>query len=247
MTQKPRPDGRAPNQLRPVNVQLDIAPSALSSVLLSMGNTQVICAVSIEESVPPWMVRSNAAGGWLTAEYSLLPYSTKRRARREGPMKTGGRTMEIQRLIGRSLRAAIDLKKIGPRTLMLDCDVLQADGGTRTASITGGFLALRLAIERLRARGDLKGNPIRHEIAAVSVGIVDGQPLLDLPYVEDAAADTDMNVVMTADRRFIEVQGTAEGAPYDRDELNALLNYAEEGILELIGIQRSFEDTGLNG
>lgn len=247
MTQKPRPDGRAPNELRPVNVQLDIAPAALSSLLLSMGNTQVICAVSMEESVPSWMVRGGVAGGWLTAEYSLLPYSTKGRSRREGPMKTGGRTMEIQRLIGRSLRAAIDLNAIGARTLMLDCDVLQADGGTRTASITGGFLALKIAIERLRARGDLNGNPIRHEIAAVSVGIVDGQPVLDLPYVEDAAAETDMNVVMTADRRFIEIQGTAEGAPYDRDELNVLLNYAEEGILELIGIQRTLQDNLIDG
>lgn len=239
MAEEKREDGRAPDELRPVTFQVDIAPSALASVLISMGDTQVICAVSVDESVPPWMRYQKVPGGWLTAEYSLLPYSTKQRNRREGPGKTGGRTMEIQRLIGRSLRAAVDLKKIGERTLVVDCDVLQADGGTRTASVTGAFLALRLAFDRLREAGKLKEDPLLQEIAAVSVGVVDGRPVLDLPYVEDVRAGTDMNVVMTGEGTFIEVQGTAEAAPYNREELDGMLSLAEKGIRELLAAQRS--------
>lgn len=231
-----RPDGRRANELRPVDFQADFAPACLASVLISMGDTRVICAVSVDESVPPWM-RGKNQGGWLTSEYALLPYSTTSRSRREGPGKTGGRTMEIQRLIGRSLRAAIDLKKIGDRTLMIDCDVLQADGGTRTAAITGSWVALRIAINRLMAKGLITEDPIIQQIAAVSVGIVGGQPVLDLPYVEDAAAETDMNVIMTADGDYVEVQGTAEEAPYSRSELNALLDLAEGGIKDLVSRQ----------
>lgn len=234
-----RQDGRAVDELRPVAFELDIAPAALSSVLISVGNTRVICAVSVDESVPPWMRYQKVPGGWLTSEYSLLPYSTPDRNRREGPGRTSGRTMEIQRLIGRSLRAAVDLKKIGERTLMLDCDVLQADGGTRTASVTGGFLALRLAFDKLRASGKLKEDPLIQEIAAVSVGVVDGTPVLDLPYEEDVRADTDMNVVMSADGAFIEVQGTAEEQPFNRAQLDGMLDLAAKGIGELMTLQRS--------
>jgi len=234
-----RQDGRAVDELRPVAFELDIAPAALSSVLISVGNTRVICAVSVDESVPPWMRYQKVPGGWLTSEYSLLPYSTPDRNRREGPGRTSGRTMEIQRLIGRSLRAAVDLKKIGERTLMLDCDVLQADGGTRTASVTGGFLALRLAFDKLRASGKLKEDPLIQEIAAVSVGVVDGVPVLDLPYEEDVRAGTDMNVVMSADGEFIEVQGTAEERPFNRAQLDGMLDLAAKGIGELMDLQRS--------
>ena len=234
----PRPDGRAIDEPRPVSFQLDFAPACLASVLVSMGDTQVICALSLDESVPPWM-RGKGLGGWLTSEYALLPYSTKERARREGPGKTGGRTMEIQRLIGRSLRAAIDLSRVGERTLMLDCDVLQADGGTRTAAITGAWLALRVGVDRLIERGDLGEDPFLHQIAAISVGVVDGRPVLDLPYVEDVAAETDMNVVMTADGDFVEVQGTAEGAPFPRAHLDELLDLAAGGIKQLIEAQNA--------
>jgi len=233
-----RKDGRAADELRPVSFELDIAPAALSSVLISVGDTRVICAVSVDESVPPWMRYQKVPGGWLTAEYSLLPYSTADRNKREGPGRTSGRTMEIQRLIGRSLRAAVDLQKIGERTLVLDCDVLQADGGTRTASVTGGFLALRLAFDKLHAAGKLKDNPLIQELAAVSVGVVDGVPVLDLPYEEDVRAGTDMNVVMTAAGEFIEVQGTAEERPFDRAQLDGMLDLATKGIAELMALQK---------
>lgn len=239
MSQSLRIDGRRDDQLRPVSFQVDFAPAALASVLISMGNTRVICAVSVDESVPPWMRAQRVAGGWLTSEYSLLPYSTGSRNKREGPGRTGGRTMEIQRLIGRSLRAAIDLKKLGERTLVVDCDVLQADGGTRTASVTGGFLALRLACERLQRAGKIASSPLFQEIAAVSVGVVDDRPVLDLPYEEDVRAETDMNVVMTSGGQFIEVQGTAEEAPFSRAHLDGMLALAEKGIGELLVAQRS--------
>ena len=231
-----RTDGRTPDQLRPVTMEAGIAPSAAGSVLISMGNTKVICAASIENRVPPWMRAQGVAGGWLSAEYSMLPYSTTERNRRE-TSKIGGRTMEIQRLIGRSLRQAVDMKKIGERSITIDCDVLQADGGTRTAAITGGYVALQLAIKSLMAEGKLTEDPTRQHIAAVSVGIVGGSALLDLPYVEDVAAETDMNVVMTGDGRFIEIQGTAEEHPYSMDELQQLLALAHIGIKELAAAQ----------
>jgi len=232
-----RPDGRALDELRKVQMKKNLAPAAAGSVLISMGNTQVICGVTIEEGVPGWMRGQENPGGWVTAEYRMLPYSVENRARRETG-KVGGRTQEIQRLIGRSLRAAVDMQKLGPRTIWIDCDVLQADGGTRTASITGGFLAMRLAIDGLMKSGAILEDPVIEEIAAVSVGIVDGRPVLDLPYVEDAAAETDMNVVMTASGKFIEIQGTAEEAPFSRRELNALLKLSEKGIGELVEMQR---------
>lgn len=230
-----RADGRETDQLRPVSIQEGIAPAATGSVLISMGNTQVICAVSIENSVPRWMRSQGVEGGWITAEYSMLPYSTLERNSRESSRgKVGGRTMEIQRLIGRSLRAAVDLKKLGSRTIWIDCDVLQADGGTRTASITGACKALGLAVDKLMASGEMEESPIIDPVAAISVGIVGGVPLLDLNYVEDVAADVDMNVVMTASGKLIEVQGTAEKNPFSRKELDALVDLAEKGIRELI-------------
>jgi ribonuclease PH len=237
-----RTDGRTPEQLRPVSMEPGIAPTAAGSVLISMGNTKVICAASIENRVPPWMRSQGVPGGWLSAEYSMLPYSTPERNRREIG-KIGGRTSEIQRLIGRSLRQAVDMTKIGERSITIDCDVLQADGGTRTASITGGYVALQLAIKTLLSDGRLDADPTRQAIAAVSVGIVDGTPLLDLPYVEDAAAATDMNVVMTGDGRFIEVQGTAEEQPYSMDELQQLLALAGMGISELATAQQAILDS----
>jgi len=233
-----RTDGRTPEQLRPVSMEPGVAPAAAGSVLISMGNTKVICAASIENRVPPWMRSQGVPGGWLSAEYSMLPYSTQERNRREIG-KIGGRTSEIQRLIGRSLRQAVDMTKIGERSITIDCDVLQADGGTRTASITGGYVALQLAIKTLLSDGRLDADPTRQAIAAVSVGIVDGIPLLDLPYVEDVAAGTDMNVVMTGDGRFIEVQGTAEEQPYSMDELQQLLALAGVGINELATAQQA--------
>jgi ribonuclease PH len=231
----PRPDGRAPDQLRPINLTSGIAPACTGSVLIRMGDTQVICGVAIEESVPGWMKAQGVTGGWITAEYSLLPYSTKDRAKREGG-KPSGRTMEIQRLIGRSLRAAVDLEKLGPRTIWIDCDVLQADGGTRTASITGAWIALRLAVDKLLQAGKLKQDPIIERVAAISVGLCGGQPTLDLNYVEDVAADVDMNVVMTASGKYIEVQGTAESAPFEPAQLQSLLDLAGSGIRTLCAL-----------
>ena len=235
-----RPDGRRPDQLRPVSFQLDIAPAAAGSVLVSMGRTQVICGVSIEEERPRWMKAKGETGGWITAEYSMLPYSSSERARREvASGKPSGRTQEIQRLVGRSLRSIVDLDALGERTIWIDCDVLQADGGTRTAAITGSYVALRRAIARLIAAGRLERDPVREAVAAVSVGIVEGRPLLDLCYTEDAAAAVDMNLVMTAGGRFIELQGTAESEPFDAAQLQHLLALGRAGIRRLIAAQRA--------
>ena len=235
-----RPDGRTPQQLRPVSFQLDIAPSATGSVLISMGRTQVICGVSIEPEVPRWMKQQKVTGGWITSEYSMLPYATTDRSRREvSSGKVSGRTQEIQRLIGRSVRAVCDLEALGSRTAWLDCDVLQADGGTRTASVTGIYVAFRMAVQRLLKQGVLTSDPLKEAVAAVSVGMVGGLPVLDLCYEEDFAASTDMNVVMTASERFVEVQGTAEEHPYTADELQQMLKLAGHGIRELVVAQRS--------
>lgn len=233
-----RSDLRAPDQLRPVTLTPGIAPSATGSCLVAFGNTQVICGVTIEDKVPAWMRYQKVPGGWLTAEYSMLPYSTPDRNQRPGASPSG-RSMEIQRLIGRSLRAAIDLNILGPKTVWIDCDVLQADGGTRTAAITGGYVALALAVQKLLKDGLLKQDPMIAQIAAISVGIVKGTPMLDLCYEEDVAASTDTNTVMTAMGNFIEVQGTAEEGAYTRNELNAMLDLAEKGCRELIEIQRA--------
>lgn len=233
-----RSDGRALDQLREVGFEIDIAPAAKGSVLVRMGRTRVVCAVSVEERVPRWMQAQKVPGGWLTGEYSMLPYSTPDRASRESSRgKVSGRTQEIQRLIGRSLRAVVDLEALGARTLWVDCDVLEADGGTRTASITGAFVALRLAVNRLIAEELLQEDPIRESVAAISVGIVNGVPMLDLCYEEDLAASVDMNVVVTGSGRYVEVQGTAEGTPYSRQELDALLALADKGVSELTEAQ----------
>lgn len=234
-----RADGRKANELRPISIEPDIAPSAAGSALISMGRTKVICAVSIEEEVPTWMKRQNVTGGWLTAEYSMLPYSTTERTRREiSTGKISGRTQEIQRLIGRALRAAMDLEALGARTVWIDCDVLQADGGTRTASITGAWVALRRALDRLLREDKLTTNPLREPVAAISVGMVDGRCVLDLNYEEDAACAVDMNVVMTGSGRFVEVQGSAEEQTYSREDLDAMLELAAGGIRKLIAAQR---------
>jgi len=233
-----RPSGRATDELRTVSIERHFTKHAAGSVLVSFGDTRVICTASVEERVPPWLRGQNT--GWLTAEYGMLPGATGSRNGREAARgKQGGRTVEIQRLIGRSLRAVVDMNALGPRTVTVDCDVIQADGGTRTASITGGYVALLDAMETLTQAGKLKTNPIHGQIAAVSVGIFDGTPVLDLDYAEDSQAETDMNVVMNEAGGFIEVQGTAEGHAFSRDEFNALLGHAEKGIGELIEIQRA--------
>lgn len=233
-----RADGRAPDELRPIRFVPDPAPAAAGSVLVEFGRTRVICGASIEDGVPRWMRAQSVSGGWLTAEYSILPYATKPRNSRESSTgKVSGRTQEIQRLIGRSLRAVTDLDKLGERTIWLDCDVLEADGGTRTAAVTGAWVALRRAVSKLLKEGALKEDPLREAVAAVSVGIVEGRPLLDLCYTEDLAAAVDMNVVMTASGRFVEVQGTAEEQPYSREELDAMLALAAKGIRKLLKAQ----------
>ncbi len=229
-----RADGRSPAQLRPVSFELNTALHAEGSCIVSFGDTRVWCTASVDENLPRW--RKDSGEGWVTGEYRMLPRATDTRTRREGD-KIKGRTAEIQRLIGRSLRAAVDFEALGPRVITIDCDVLAADGGTRTAAITGGFVAMALAIRGLMKQGVIKKNPFIHTVAAVSVGIVRGEPLLDLPYVEDVAADTDMNVVMTGAGSFIEVQGTAEAAPYSRAELNSLLDLAETGCARLVELQ----------
>ncbi|MHB1318406.1 MAG: ribonuclease PH [Anaerolineae bacterium] len=226
--------GRSMDQLRPVTIQTGYVPQAAGSTLISMGNTQVICVASLSEGVPPWL--AGRGQGWVTAEYTMLPYATVPRADRERG-QTSGRTQEIRRLIGRSLRMAVDRQALGERTLTLDCDVLRADGGTRTASITGGYVAVALALNALTESGAVPQNPLRHQIAAISVGLVDGQALLDLEYREDARADVDLNVVMTAQGTLVEVQGTGEGAPFSRDELVTLLALADRGIAELLVAQ----------
>ncbi|MBN1268886.1 MAG: ribonuclease PH [Kiritimatiellae bacterium] len=233
-----RADGRRADQLRPVELVPGVAPAAAGSVLIKAGRTQVLCAAMVDESVPRWMREQGVAGGWLTAEYSLLPYATARRTSRESTAgRVGGRTQEIQRLIGRSLRAVSDLEKLGTRTIWVDCDVVQADGGTRTAAITGAFVALRLAVNRLVADGLLQEDPLREAVAAVSVGLTGEQALLDLCYDEDVAAEVDMNVVMTASGKFVEVQGTAESRPFSRTRLQKMLALAEKGIRELLKAQ----------
>ena len=228
-----RPSGRAAGALRPVRLSRHFTKHAEGSVLVEFGDTQVLCTASLEEKVPGFL--KGKGRGWLTAEYGMLPRSTHTRMEREAAQgKQSGRTQEIQRLIGRSLRAAFDLEAFGERTLQLDCDVLQADGGTRTAAITGAMVAAYDAFAQLVERGTLAATPLKHFVAAVSVGVYQGQPVLDLDYQEDSDCDTDMNVVMTDDARFIEVQGTAEGAPFDRARMDRMLELAQQGIAELI-------------
>jgi ribonuclease PH len=231
-----RPDGRAPDELRPITFQRDFTQSAAGSVLVSFGDTMVLCTASVDEDVPRWM--RNSGKGWVTAEYSMLPGSSPERVGREAAKgKQGGRTLEIQRLIARALRGVCDLEALGERQVMVDCDVLQADGGTRTAAICGGYVALHDALTRVQQAGGLEANPLTEACAAISVGVIDGEARLDLPYAEDSRAETDMNVVMTASGRFLEVQGTAEGAPFDRGELDALLALAEKGIAQIVALQ----------
>jgi ribonuclease PH len=235
-----RPDGRKSDQLRPIRFQNGIAPYATGSTLIEWGNTRVICGVTVEDGVPRWMKEQNVAGGWITAEYSMLPYSTlTRKARDISKGKLDGRSQEIQRLIGRSMRAAIDLEKIGARTIWLDCDVLQADGGTRTAAITGSFVALSLAVRSLRERGKLAVDPLLKPVAGVSVGIVESQALLDLSYVEDVAAAVDMNLVMNGTGEFIELQGTGEESTYNDEQLAAMLAVGKAGIKQLLELQQA--------
>ncbi|MGL4999749.1 MAG: ribonuclease PH [Cetobacterium sp.] len=232
-----REDGRQTNEKRVVKVTRNYTMYAEGSVLIEMGNTKVICTASVVEKVPPFL--RNQGKGWITAEYSMLPRATGERNQREAAKgKLGGRTMEIQRLIGRALRACIDLEKLGERTITIDCDVIQADGGTRTTSITGGFIALEMAMKRLIEKGLLTVNPIVSNIAAVSVGIVKGTPVLDLMYTEDSVAEVDMNVIMNDKGEFIEIQGTGEEATFARRDLNLMLDLAEKGIYELIELQK---------
>lgn len=232
-----RPSGRAPNQLREVSITRNFTCHAEGSVLVCFGNTKVICTASAEQGVPRFM--RGQGRGWVTAEYGMLPRSTGSRMGREASRgKQGGRTVEIQRLIGRSLRAALDLEKLGENTITIDCDVIQADGGTRTAAITGACVALVDALNHLQRQKLISEDPLRHLIASVSVGVYRGVPVLDLDYPEDSAADTDMNVIMAENGSFIEVQGTAEGAPFERTELDALLDLASAGVSDLVALQR---------
>ena len=235
-----RPDGRQNNELREVSFERDFTEMALGSCLVSFGRTRVLCTASVNDSVPPWL-RNTGKGaslikeGWVTAEYAMLPGSSNERIRR----KTSGRSQEIQRLIGRSLRAVVDLDALGEREVTVDCDVLQADGGTRTASICGGFVALHDAFSRLVQNGELEANPITDQLAAISVGIIEGEARLDLPYIEDAAAEVDFNVVMTGSQEFVEVQGTAEEATFTRSQLDELIELASAGIDEIIRNQKN--------
>ncbi|MFO1196596.1 MAG: ribonuclease PH [Burkholderiaceae bacterium] len=232
-----RPGGRAPDQLRAVRLTRRFTRHAEGSVLVEFGDTRVLCTASVEERVPPFL--KGKGRGWLTAEYGMLPRATHTRGDREAARgRQSGRTQEIQRLIGRSLRAVFDLEALGERTIQLDCDVLQADGGTRTASITGAWVAAHDAVSWLLARGAITASPIRDAVAAVSVGIWRGRPVLDLDYVEDSGCDTDMNVVMTGGGGFVEIQGTAEGAPFSREQADALLELARAGIARLVAAQR---------
>ena len=231
-----RPSGRTPDQLRPVNFVIDYTKHAAGSVLAEFGDTRVLCTASVENRVPNWL--RGGGKGWVTGEYGMLPGSTNSRVAREAARgKQSGRTQEIQRLIGRSLRASMNMKALGEKTVTLDCDVLQADGGTRTAAISGAYVALQIAMNRLCARGEIKSNPVHGQIAAISVGIYQGTPVLDLDYAEDSQAETDMNVVMNDAGRFIEVQGTAEGHAFNRDEFDELLNLADKGIAEILQLQ----------
>jgi len=233
-----RPSGRLPEELRPVRITRGYTKHAEGSVLVEFGDTKVICTASVDEKVPPFL--RDSGQGWLTAEYGMLPRSTHTRTEREAARgRQSGRTQEIQRLIGRSLRAVMDLAKLGPRTIQIDCDVLQADGGTRTASITGAFVAASDAVEWLLAEQRIAESPVRDFVAAVSVGIYQGVPVLDLDYQEDSACDTDMNVVMTGSGGLVEIQGTAEGEPFSREQMDAMLDLAARGIRQLIEAQRA--------
>jgi ribonuclease PH len=233
-----RPSGRAPNQMRPISFTPNFTMHAEGSVLVAFGNTKVICTASIEDRQPRWLRDENQ--GWVTAEYGMLPRSTHSRMGREAARGgQGGRTMEIQRLIGRALRASVDLARLGPRTITLDCDVIQADGGTRTAAISGAFVSLSLALRKLRLSGGIEEDPIIGNVASVSVGIYNGTPVLDLDYAEDSSAETDMNVVMDNRERFIEIQGTAEGLPFSSGEMNEMLELARQGVAQIIAAQNA--------
>jgi ribonuclease PH len=234
-----RLDGRAAEQLRPVTFEIGIAPHASGSVLVAMGNTRVICGVMIDEGVPRWMKEQGVTGGWLTAEYSMLPYSTQTRKPRDiSKGRLDGRSSEIQRLIGRSLRAVVDLEKLGPRTMWVDCDVLQADGGTRTAAITGASLAVAIACRRLVDEKKLADLPVRNLVAAVSAGVIDGAPVVDLNYEEDKAVSVDFNIVATEQGQFVELQGSGEEATFSQSELDTMLTLGAKAIGELIAAQR---------
>jgi ribonuclease PH len=236
-----RADGRKADQLRSVSFEANFAPHATGSVLIRYGATQVICAATIEPGVPTWMKQQGVKGGWLTAEYSMLPYAThERKARDINKGRLDGRTVEIQRLIGRSLRAAIDLEKLGQNTLWIDCDVLQADGGTRTAAITGAYVASRIAVQKLMDLGRLRESPLTDSVAAVSVGLFGGTGLLDLAYVEDKDAQVDFNVVMTGQGQFVEVQGTGEESTFSHAQLDELLALAQKGLKEISALQAAF-------
>jgi ribonuclease PH len=234
----PRSDQRTPDQLRPVSYILDVAPHATASVLIAFGNTRVICAAMIQEEVPRWMKFQGVPGGWLTAEYSMLPYSTLDRKDRDSTKgRPDGRSIEIQRLIGRSLRAVVDLEKLGQRTLCIDCDVLQADGGTRTASITGACIAAAVAFNRLLEKGKITQQPLKRKVAAISAGIVGGEALLDLCYEEDAKAEVDANIVMTEAGEFVEIQGSGEEAVFTEGQLEQLITLGKKGVRELCVLQ----------
>jgi ribonuclease PH len=235
-----RADGREADQIRPVSFELGIAPNASGSVLVAMGNTRVICGVMIEETVPRWMKEQGVTGGWLTAEYSMLPYSTNTRKPRDITKgRLDGRSTEIQRLIGRSLRAVVDLEKLGPRTMWIDCDVLQADGGTRTAAITGASLAVAVACRKLAEEKKIDAPPIRKLVAAVSAGVLNGEPVLDLNYEEDKAVSVDFNLVATEDGDFVELQGSGEETTFSDEQLSEMLKLGKKGIAELIAAQRT--------
>ena len=241
LDQLPRSDGRTPDQLRPISFQAGIAPYATGSVLARFGATQVICAATIEPNVPTWMKQQGVRGGWLTAEYSMLPYSTLERKGRDSTRgKVDGRTVEIQRLIGRSRRAVLNLDKLGQNTMWIDCDVLQADGGTRTASITGAYLAARLAVQKLINARRLAENPLSDSVAAVSVGVFGGRNLLDLAYVEDKDAEVDFNVVMTGGSQFVEVQGNGEESTFSHEQLQSLIALAQSGLKRVTALQNEF-------
>jgi ribonuclease PH len=233
-----RCDSRTADQLRPVTITSGFLRNPAGSAMIECGGTRILCAASIAEDVPGWMKAQKVKGGWITGEYQMLPASTNTRSKRENKSGPGGRSQEIQRLIGRSLRAAVDLEALGQRMIYIDCDVLDADGGTRCAGITGGMVALKLAINTLLESGELKVDPIKYNIAAVSVGIVDGKPLLDLCYEEDCGADVDMNVVMADNGQLIEVQATAEGAPFSKKELDKMLDLADIGLKQLFEAQK---------
>ena len=234
-----RQDGRMNDELRNITLTPNFLTHPAGSVLIDQGGTRVICAVSLEQGVPPWMRAQNVPGGWVTCEYGLLPASTHQRCQREASKgKQGGRTMEIQRLIGRSFRSVIDLSKLGANTLHIDCDVIDANGGTRCASITGTSVALFLALRKMVAQGILPENPMRENVAAVSVGILKGECILDLCYEEDSAAEVDMNIVMTESGKFVEIQGTAEEQPFSHDDLEKLLSYAKKGLDKIFALQK---------